>query len=821
MAAAGCLPDDRTLYIEASRDQLGDWQVMLLSPLGSRLHLGLRFALEAELRQRLGYQPQCLHHDDGLLVRQSDSAEPTLDLLTGVTPENVEELILGELADSALFSLRFRQNAARALLLPRGAAGRRSPLWLQRLRGRDLLQAARRHPDFPIVAETFRECLHDHLDVPRLKDLLAAVREGSVRVVQRRADTLSPFASGVVFAFTAANLYSPDGEARDGKGADELDRGLLDQLTGGGEERPIDPRPAALVDQRLRGVGQPPRSAAEMAEWLRRVGDAATGELEGPMQAFLEELESEGRAARIELPRVADPVRWVSAEAAEGYRRAFGLEACLAAEAQESAREVLGRYLATHALVGLDDLLARYPFERAWAERELGIWARSGRVVQVRRADAPEAFSLPENLEQVRRVSLGLLRREVVACPPQAFADFVLRWQRLHPAHRAESPEGLASVLTRLQGVALPTELWEQTVLPGRVSGYQPRWLDDWVASGLGVWAGGNGEVTLLSRPMLARLAPPTMELPPLTEEQRLVGEALHRLGASFPCDLALETGLPPGRVRAALWEMSRRYQASADQFDVARKGEPGPEPEAQARRRLLRPASIRPEGRWALLRWGRPTPEEQALAQCSILLERFGVAARELALLDPWMLPWRILYEVLTRLEMAGDVRRGYFVEGLSGAQFALPEAMTQLQDLNAPSTAAAEVALVHSQDPANLYGSGAPFDIPLLDGGTRSFLRRPGNWLALKAGRPVLLAEQQGRKLTALASASRDDVVAAVKALPGMFGSGGASAGKVRLTVEEWNGQPVTASAGREALEAAGFVRDLQAMTLYAAWR
>ncbi len=819
--SAGCLPTDETLYIEASRDQLGDWQVLLLSPLGSRLHLGLRFALEAVLRRRLGYQPQCLHHDDGILIRQADSDEPTLDLLTGLTPENVEELILGELADSALFALRFRQNAARALLLPRGASGKRSPLWLQRLRGRDLLQVARRHPDFPIVAETFRECLNDHLDVPRLKQLLADLRDGKVKVVERRADVASPFASGLQFAFTAANLYAPDGDTKDGKGADGLDRDLLGQLLEADGGHLLDPRSVSQVDRRLRNVGHPPRTAAEMAEWLRRTGDATPDELEGPMLAFLEELGASGQAVRVELPRVAKPSRWVAAESAGEYRRAFGLEGCAPAEAQKSARAVFGCYLATRALVGLEDVLARYPFDRAWAEKELARWVRSGRAVKVERGGVA-AFALPDNLEQIQRGSLGLLRREVTAVQPPVFAEFTLRWQKLHPAERRGGADGLADVMTRLQGIALPAETWEQTVLPARVPGYQPRWLDDWCASGQGVWVGTHGDVAFLSRPFLARLAPAErQDVPPLTEEQCVVGEALQRHGASFPADLAIETGLAPGRVRAALWEMCRRGLASADQFDVARRGEQEDAPEAPTRRRLMRPMTTRPDGRWSLLRWGRPSPEEQALAQCSLLLERYGVVARELALLDPWLMPWRILYEVLSRLEMAGDVRRGYFVEGLSGAQFALPEAMAQLQDMHAPSTAAAEPVLVHSQDPANLYGSGAPFDVPLLDGGTRPFLRRTGNWIVLKAGRPVLLAEQQGRKLTALASASREDVTAAVKALPGMFDQRNSPSLRFKLSVEEWNGQGVTASPGKELLEAAGFVRDLQAMTLYAAWR
>jgi ATP-dependent Lhr-like helicase len=191
------------------------------------------------------------------------------------------------------------------------------------------------------------------------------------------------------------------------------------------------------------------------------------------------------------------------------------------------------------------------------------------------------------------------------------------------------------------------------------------------------------------------------------------------------------------------------------------------------------------------------------------------------LALLDPWMLPWKLLYEVLSRMEMAGDVRRGYFVEGLSGAQFALPDAMEMLQNLHLPSTASAPVLLLHSLDPANLYGSAAPFDIPLLDGGTRSFTRRTGNWLVVRAGRPILLIEGQGKRITALASASADDTAAAVARLPGILDADQSLGTRHKLMVEEWNGEPVTATEGRELLEAAGFVRDYQGMALYAAWR
>jgi ATP-dependent Lhr-like helicase len=834
LAAAGALPTDRTVLVEAFRDPLGDWQVTFLSPFGSRLHLALRLAIERRLSARLGYRPQCLHHDDGLLIRLADTDTPVLDLLEGITPDNVEGLILDELSDSALFALRFRQNAARALLLPRVHPGKRAPLWLQRLRSQDLLQVARRYPDFPIVAETFRECLHDHLDVPRLRQLLQDVRDGRIEVVTRRADAPSPFAAGLLFAFTAAFMYQYDRTDAEPRAGAALDRELLEQLVSpDGRPHLLDPRAVNHVERRLRGVGQPPRTPTEMAEWLRRLGDLSPAELEGPMAGFLETLVQEGRAKPLTLPRCPEAERWILTEEEDLYRRAFGLDDGRADG--DAAATILERFLQTHALVGLGDVLARYPFDADWARRQLETWATTGRAVVVTRSDAPEPlqWSAPENLEQVQRGTLGLLRSEVRTCPAPRFADFLLRWQRVHPETRSGSSEGVIEVLECLEGLPLPAALWERAVLPCRVPEYQPRWLDEITAGGDWTWAcqragdDGAGLLAFWGREDLALAAAPRRtEEPPLEPPAERVLESLRSRGASFVADFAHDTSLAPSAVRQALWTLLRAALVSNDRFDVIRRGEESAVDTAALARRptlrsMRRQASTRPEGRWSLVPWGHPDAESHALHAAGLLLRRYGIVARELALLDPGMLPWRILYEVLSRLELAGEVRRGYFVEGLSGAQFALPEAARQLQDLDLPSTAAAPVVLLHSQDPANLYGSGAPFDIPLLDGGTRPFLRTAGNWLVLRAGRPVLLLEQQGKRLTALASASREDVAQAVGCLPSVLTLDHRPGGRHKLSVEEWNGQPVSSTDAAELLAAAGFVRDYQAMTLYAAWR
>lgn len=847
LTQGGVLPSDQTFLVEAFRDPLGDWQMVILSPWGHRFNLTLRFALEARLTQRLGYRPQCFHHDDGVLLRLADTDEPPLNILDGITPEKLEALILPELGDSALFALRFRQNAARALLLPRLQPGKRAPLWLQRLRGRDLLQVARRHPDFPIVAETFRECLQDHLDVSRFKSILADIQTGKIQVITRRADAPSPFAAGLLFSFTAAQMYQEERDARGQEQPAGLDQKLLDQLVAPDRHgHLLDPRAIQKVERRLRGMGLPPRTIPEMAEWLRRLGDLSLSDLEGPMINFLSEMEQNGQAKLIDLPRCREHARWILMEEQELYFQAFSCNrgptgsaddespALPPSSSNQAAETILRRFLETHALVSLQDIVDRYPFDSEWVKRQLDSWSAKGWAVPVRPDPSQDAcqWSVAENWQQVQKTTTAILRREIVSCRPQHFADFLLRWQGVAPfsSARGDLADPLSRVLPKLEGYPLPWELWEQAILPGRLPGYLPSWLDERIGSGAWTWVahqkgeGGADLLSLWNRENLIRLSPPCPSHS-LDPNAGATFEALRAQGASFVTDLASSTKLSPSLVRAALWTLAGQGLVTNDHLDVVRRKtsvKPGEESPGSRRalRAMRRPASTRPEGRWSLIKWGRSEPEQQALFMARLLLDRYGIAARELALLDPGMPPWRILYEVLSRLELAGDVRRGYFVEGLSGAQFALPEAARLLHDPPA-STANTPLILLHSLDPANLYGAGAPFDLPLLDEGSQSFTRRLGNWLVLRTGLPILFIEGNRQRLTTLPSASRADIQAAVAFLPTILERDLGMKGRHKLTIKEWNGQGVTGGEGGEYLAAAGFVRDYQSLTLYSAYR
>ncbi len=811
---AGAAPDDRTVVVETFLDPTGEVGLAILTPFGGKLHQGLKLALQGRLRDRLGISVACLHADDGLLIRVPRTEKPPLDLLDGLRSDDAEALIRAELGESALFGLRFRQNAGRALLLPRPDPSKRTPLWLQRLRAKDLLQVVRKFPDFPIVVETYRECLEDDLDLPRLRAFLDALADGSIRVVKREGEHPSAFAHELIFRFTMNFMYQWDEPKRPDRDRSRPDVStLLDSL--------IDPGAVARVDARLRGVGLPPRTVDEMAEHLRQVGDLSPSELDGPMAQFLQDLKDQGRAATIELGVKSWPVRWVGTEELELYEKAF------AGSYEDAAAEsIVRRYLRTHALVGLTELIARYPIGPARATEWLERWAEEGNLVRLDDGTGPK-WADPRNLEEVRRLSVALRRKEIVAVMPEVYADFLTRRLGVHPEARRDGKEGVEQVLDQLQGFAATVETWEAELLPRRVKDFQPRWLDEVLSSGLWIWrafGGGPGDPRVAFVPRdFAGAWPIDAEMTPLGDEAIAVLAALDRGGASYVIELARSTGLEPSRIYKALDELSRSGQVSNDRLDPLR-------PASRARRESLaaasgsslgrprlrprRMTSLQPDGRWSRL-VAVVDDDSSLLAWAEVLLGRYGVLTRETVSLDPWAPAWRDLAPLLARAELRGEVRRGYFVEGFSGVQYATDESAAGLAQRAGSARDRGQPVLISTLDPSNLYGSGAPFDIPLLEGGTARLTRVVSNLLVLIAGRPVLIIEGQGKRLTGLASASEIELRAALTLLPGLIGPT-----RRMLKVESYNGAASLASPAAPWLADLGFVRDPPGLAYYAAW-
>ncbi len=481
----------------------------------------------------------------------------------------------------------------------------------------------------------------------------------------------------------------------------------------------------------------------------------------------------------------------------------------------------------------LNDLTARYPLEPSQAADLLERWAEEGGLVRLDSEEDGPRWADRRNLEDVRRLSVALRRRESVAVLPEVFADFVAHRQHVHPETRLEGAAALGLILEQLRGFAAPAEFWESEILPRRVRDYRPSWLDEALSAGGWIWGAWEDRVGFFPRdqawvwPNIPADPPPE---PPSSEELKLLAR-LGQQGASFVEDLARATGLAPSRVRDRLDTLARRGAVTNDRFEPLRptarariealqQAAAMPRLSASGRPRLgafRRPASAHPEGRWSLLDGTAATadPEASLLAWAAALLDRYGVLTRETAALDPWAPPWRELFPVLNAAEMRGEVRRGFFVEGLSGVQFALDDTAAELAARAGRRTSEDSPVLIPSLDPANLYGSGAPFDIALLEGGTARLTRSPAHFLVLIAGRPVLIIEGHGKRLTGLASASEEELRAALALLPSLVGP----ARRV-LKVETYNTAAVLASPAAPWLAAAGFVRDLNGMAFYAGW-
>jgi ATP-dependent Lhr-like helicase len=825
---AGTVPDDRTILLETFRDPAGELGLAVLSPLGGRILHALKIALLGRIRQRLGIQASCLHSNSGLLIRLPQMEEPPLDLLEGLTGDEAERLIRLELPETALYGLRFRQNAGRALLLPRPDPAKRAPLWLQRLRAKDLLQVVGKFPDYPIVVETFRECLENDLDLPRLRSLLDQIQSGTVRVVTRQGQIASPFASDLIFQFTPAYLYQWDeprrGELRPGGPA--VDEDLLDALLEAPQAgRLLDPQAIGRVESRLRRRERAPRTAEEMAETLRSLGDLSPSELFGPMERLLEELRVEGRALLIELPGTSERAHWINAEEEELYRIAFS------ADGDGDAREkIVRRYLHTHALVGLDELTRRYPIAPEVASELLERWVEAGSVIGLAPASDETQMRWAErgNLAEVHRLSVAIRRRESVAVAPEVFVDFLVRRQHLALPLELDAGDGLERVLQQLRGFAAPAGFWENEILPRRVRGYRGERLDELFAQGSWLWRAARDAreepaVALVPRDFSGRWPDQPDQAEP-SGDARGVLDLLESRGASFVADLARVLRLEPTRVRYALRELLEQGLVTNDRFHPLRPGaramldalaEAAENRLGHSHRGRRRRSAGPAEGRWSRLEMAADDEESHHLAWIDALFDRYGVLARELVALDSWAPSWADLAPLLARAELRGEIRRGYFVEGLSGVQYADDEAATELARLAAATPGASGDILLSAADPANLYGSGAPLDIPLLDGGTARLVRIPGNYLVLRGGRPVLVIEAYGKRLSALASAAQSEVHDALSRVVELAGYR-----RQVLKVETYNGEPAWNSPAASRLAALGFVREYPGMTYYAAW-
>jgi ATP-dependent Lhr-like helicase len=805
-SATGALPSDRTVVVERFRDEIGDWRLCILTPFGGRVHAPWALALGARMRESLGLETQAIWSDDGIAIHLPDAdAPPPIDDVL-LDPGEVEELVTRELGDTALFGARFRENAGRALLIPRRRPGERTPLWQQRLKAQSLLQVARRYPAFPVVLETYRECLQDVFDLPALKKLLHGLRTRQIDLVDVETASASPYSASLLFDYVATYMYEDDTPAAERRAqALSLDRDLLRELLGQEELRDlIDSGALAKVEEQLRGR---PRTGDELHDLLRRRGDLRADEYEADLA---EPLLEERRAVRV---RVAGEERLIAAEDAGRYRDAVGamppggLPETFLEAGEEPLHSLVRRFARSRGPFTTAEARERFGREVEPVLREL---ERRDELVrgELRPGGTEREWCDPEVLRRLRRASLAALRREVEPVEQVAFGRFLPSWQGV--GRRAS----LREALVPLQGLALPVSLWESEVLPRRVPDYRPEQLDALCASGEVVWAGaGLDRVAIYFREDAPALGPPPAAERPEREVHERLRAALGR-SALFWYDLLADTGLEAEEALPALWDLVWAGEVTNDAWTPLRAGRRyqaqggrGPRPGRGRFSRRRAGEITATQGRWSLttrlFRTGPGSdpghgPDRRALAE--LLLERHGIVTRDGVRAEGIPGGYGAVYGELRSLETLGLCRRGYFVEGLGGAQFALGGAVERLRELKPKEGEEPEPLVLAAADPAQPYGAALPWP---KQAGARA-ARVAGAHVVLLGGEAALFVERGGRSLVPLREPDDEWLREALAALVDHVKLTGAK----RLAVERFDGEPVVDTEIMPLLLEAGFV-------------
>jgi len=793
----GVLPDDRTILLDGFRNEAGDPRMAVLSPFGRSFHLALLLALQGTLRMGGAQPPQSVFSNAGVLLRLGKASMEDLAVaFRSLRAEDVEERISAELEHTPYFAFRFRRNAARALLLPRARPGRRTPLWLQRLRAHDLLEYAKGHGAFPVIVETYREILEDLLPLESLRRFLRDVAAGEARFVVRRDLHPSPFAASLLLDFVAEHLYEKDEPAPSSRDK-RFDRaGMVALLRERGSELALDPSALQTMDERLQGVApfDRARDGVELVDLLQRIGDLTEDEIAARCEpralAILPDLLADRRVVRVAVGDERDRHRLAAAEDEVRYER----------WAPDDERFVVRRFVSNHAAVTRAEILARYPD----SSDAIDALVEAGDVVDVALEDGKRRLGDPEVVAGVRRLTLVKRRQRVRSVTREVFAASILR--RQHVASAVSGEESLADVLAQLSGWTLSIEVWAD-VLAARVEGFRLDALDRLTREGRFAWRGttalGGGRGIAFAPSDVQWILPDSAPGPPTNGMARIVLDYLIGRGASYAHQIARDLEMAPSAVASLLWDLIWEGRVTNDSLAPVFSGKP------EAAHYHGRRKAPWGGGRWSSCPGGSEGRGEECVnGLLRVLLDRYGMLTRELVERDPIDVCWRDAYPVLSRMEWRGEADRGLFVDGLSGLQFAAPGALDTLCGVAMER----EMLLIHASDPANVWGDVIP--IERSDGERYTLRRHPGNYIVLDGGRPILAVENHGERLVPLdgleAGRRREAVGLLAELVEG-------PTRRASIRVRSWDGRPVTATPVAEDLERIGFMREDPLLILY----
>jgi ATP-dependent Lhr-like helicase len=825
------------------------------SPFGGKVNAGWAIALAAEIADRAGVQPDMQVSDDGIMFRLPEGDSPVpFDLVQSLDATAVKERLIRHLDESPLFGALFRQNATRSLLMPVSIRGKRTPFWLQRRRAKDLLAIAREFPDFPVLLETYRDCLEDALDLAAIEQVLGDIRAGRIRVEHVESKVPSPVAQSLNYAFTNVYLYEWDTPRADrASHVLQLDRTALAELfkdpafAGFLRQEAVD----EVVAQVARTApGYRARSPIELAELLEDSGDLNLQEIrqrcDGDAEAWLADLEARGLVTPVDI-RAATPQRWIAAARVDDLQPLW--TAGDPVVRSQALKRVVTGFLSAHGPSTTAEIAERYHVPASMVERTLLDLETEELLVSGKftgEADALE-WADPHLIATMQARTLGILRREVRPVSPLRYAGVVRRRQQISsPPPDAADDDRVRRVLRQLRGLRLPVRMWNHVVLPARLGHAYEQAVEAAFKSGDFVWLGAGDEagrrlVTVFPRAsgrlFLPASAVPRESADSLTPAGQRIWEFLRVEGTATSSDIRDALGdLSITDVRNALAETTGRGLVTANSWQVlaALDGTPAPGPEgsiyqgasgrrkgqrrespARAVARAVREATsaLPHDVRWSAaarfaILGAEPTDAERAAAHGDALADRYGVMTRYCLTTEgsPW--PWGPIIASLGLLELRGKIRRGYFVAGLPGLQFAPASVVDELRE--APGDKQ-DVVLVNAADPAFALDRAMFASIPDAPGLVAGMSRVPSSWVAFSGDLPVLLAEDDGRRILAEDSTVRQDAVrSAIELLRATVGSGGR-----RVSVETWNGAPVLGSPGKDILSSAGFRRDYPGMT------
>jgi ATP-dependent Lhr-like helicase len=842
--ATGAVPDDRTIVVERFPDEIGDWRLCILTPFGSRVHAPWALAIEARL-ERMDLAATTVWTDDGIVVRLPEAVDDVpLDALL-VPPDEIEDLVVERLPATSLFASRFRENSARALLLPRRRPGERTPLWQQRQRAADLLAVSANYPAFPMLLETTRECLRDVFDISGAREVLTQIQSRHVRVVPVETRRASPFAQSLLFAWIAVGMYDGDAPLAERRAtALALDRDLLRELLGAEELRELlDPEALAQLELELQHLvpTRHARSLDGLHDLLRDIGDLSEDEIRArtddsidatTLAGWIDSLVTQRRAMRV---RVAGVDRIAAAEDAARLRDGLGvaitqgLPAAFTDPVPFPLDELVARYARTHGPFTVDEVAGRLGTTSERVLESLRRLEGQSRVVagEFRPGGASAEWCDDGVLRVVRRRSLAALRREVEPVDPATFARFLPAWHGVGQGRRGT--DSLVAAIEQLQGAAIPASVLERDVLPARVDGYRPAMLDELCAAGELVWIGAgplgddDGRVRLCFRDRVRLLLPPmSTSDPPSDPLHEAIRERLRSAGASFWPELLVAAGNPEQQALLdALWDLVWAGEVTNDTFGPLRAPRRAKRRStATARRpqvgRLSRLGPPAAAGRWSLvapLREPAPSATEAAHALALQLLERHGIVTREGVKSEGVAGGYAAVYPVLRALEDSGRIRRGWFVATLGAAQFALGGAVERLRSERQPQDETRAFVL-GATDPAQPYGAAIAW--PESAGRPA---RAAGAYAVLVDGELAAYLDRGGRGMLTFAREPGDDGAAPdptvwIEAIVRAAKEGRVGA----LQLQRIDDGPARQSLLAPALRAAGFVDGYRGLTLRA---